>query len=157
MADYNRSTRELTSQDIPADVRRVLTEHIEFHNLRSTLLQEILIAIESKADKIKKGMFTPAGVKSSVAYVIVTKTWLFDVVKPEGGTFSVLSARLANITVTDYEKDPAYSIMPDTGVFVNGTFTDAGERASKFIGLGKEPAGARFKEVLIQAVQDVQG
>jgi hypothetical protein len=61
---------------------------------------------------------------------------------------------LSDIVVTDYEKSPFYSKIPDTGVQVTGRFTDTSESSTSFIGLGKDAAGEKFKSMLIGAVQN---
>ncbi len=155
MGDYNRSTRELTLQEIPQNAVKALNRHIELHNL-GDVLDDVLICIEAKAEKIKKGLFAPPGPKTSVSYVVVTKGWLFEAINAEGDAFHAISARLSNITVTDYEKSPFYSKIPDNGMDVNGMFTDATEQGMRFIGLGKDAAGEKFKEILIQAAQEAK-
>jgi hypothetical protein len=55
--------------------------------------------------------------------------------------------------VEDYEKSSFQKLIPDTGVNLTGQFTDPTERASSFIGLGRDAAGEKFKQLLIQAVQ----
>jgi hypothetical protein len=55
--------------------------------------------------------------------------------------------------VEDYEKSSFCKMIPDTGMNVNGQFTDASELGSIFLPLGKDDAGEKFKSVLIEAVQ----
>jgi hypothetical protein len=45
---------------------------------------------------------------------------------------------------------------PDTGMNLNGQFTDASELGSIFLPLGKDEAGEKFKSVLIEKVQKVK-
>jgi hypothetical protein len=44
-------------------------------------------------------------------------------------------------------------MIPDTGMNVNGRFTDASELGSIFVPLGKDKAGEKFKVQVIEAVQ----
>jgi len=46
--------------------------------------------------------------------------------------------------------------MPDSGLQVNGKFTDVTENASAFIGLENNVVGKRFKDLVIGAVQDAK-
>jgi hypothetical protein len=56
--------------------------------------------------------------------------------------------------VQDYAQTSFAKMVPDTGVQVNGMFTDASEAASAFIGLDASATSMKFKETLIKAVQD---
>jgi hypothetical protein len=45
-------------------------------------------------------------------------------------------------------------MVPDSGIQVNGKFTDFSENASAFLGLEENAAGNKFKDVVIRAMQD---
>ena len=45
-------------------------------------------------------------------------------------------------------------MISDSGIEVNGLFTDASESVSAFIGLENSTAGRKFKETVIKATQD---
>ncbi len=155
MGDYNRSTRELSLDTLSADVRIALQAHIEKHEL-GPVLNEVLSCTEALADKIKKGLFAGPGPRTSSSTLVLTPRWLFEVLRLDSQPLYVRSARLADVIVTDYEKSPFYARIPDSGVEVTGLFTDTAERTSSFIGLGKDPAGEKFKSALIHAVQQAK-
>jgi hypothetical protein len=48
---------------------------------------------------------------------------------------------LRDITVEDYEKSGFSKMIPDTGMNINGRFTDASEAGLTFLPLGKDEAG----------------
>jgi hypothetical protein len=155
MSDYNRSTREVTLASCSAEVTDALNKHIELYNL-GRILDDILICVEANAEKIKKGLFSGPGAKSVKTVIVLTPRWLMQVIKLDNEAAFARSAQLADIVVSDYEKNPFYSKLPDTGVEVSGRFTDASESSSSFIGLGRDAAGERFRGMLIQAVQNAK-
>ena len=68
----------------------------------------------------------------------------------------MLSAQLSNITVQDYSQTLFAKLIPDSGLEVNGLFTDASESSSAFIGLGEGMAANEFKEIVVRAAQDAR-
>lgn len=152
MGDYNRSNRKLTIDDIGAEAKAVIQNHLEQYNL-GDLLKDALFCIETKSEKIKKGLFSGPGGKLVISTVILTPRWLIQVLKSDSQAAFARSAQLRDITVSDYEKNPFYSKLPDTGLEVSGKFTDTSESGTSFFGLGKDDAGEKFKSALIEAVQ----
>ena len=152
MGDYSRSTREVTLANLTSEITDALNKHIEHYDLGS-ILDDVLICIESNSDKIKKGLFSGPGAKMVKSIVILTPRWLVQIIKSDNEAAFVRSAQLIDIVVTDYEKSPFYSKIPDTGVQVTGRFTDTSESSMSFIGLGKDAAGEQFKEMLIERIQ----
>ncbi len=155
MGGYNRSTREMTLANVSPGTMNVINKHIEQYNLGS-ILDDALICIESNHEKIKKGMFSGPGAKMLKVTVILTPRWVIEVYKSDNDVPFARSAQLKDITVSDWEKDPMYAKMPDTGVTITRRFTDTSESSSSFFGLGKDAAGDKFKEIFIKAVQDAK-
>ena len=155
MGGYNRSTREMILANVSPDTMNVINKHLEQYNLGS-ILDDALICIESNHEKIKKGLFSGPGAKMLKVTVILTPRWVIEVYKSDNDVPFARSAQLKDITVSDWEKDPMYAKMPDTGVNVTGRFTDTSESSSSFFGLGKDAAGDKFKEIFIKAVQDAK-
>lgn len=155
MGDYNRSTHEVNPVNLSAEITDTLNKHIELYNLNS-ILDDILICIETNSEKIKKGLFSGPGAKNVKSVILLTPHWLLQVIKSDNETAFARSIKLTDIVVTDYEKSPFYSRIPDTGVEVTGRFTDTGESSSSFIGLGKDVAGEKFKKILIETVQNTK-
>jgi hypothetical protein len=152
MGDYNRSTRELTLDALPPSMSAALMAHIEKYNL-GEVLSDVLFCAEANAEKIKKGLFAGPGPKVLKTGLVLTKRWLFEVQVADGAAPYARSIRLVDGVVEDYEKSSFQKLIPDTGVNLTGQFTDTTERASSFIGLGRDAAGEKFKQLLIQAVQ----
>lgn len=153
MGDYNRSTRELTLETLPAAMSAALKTHIEQYNL-GDVLGDALICIEVTSDKIKMGLFSGPGPKVMTMGVVLTKRWLFEIRAADNEAPYARSLRLADIVVEDHEKSAFARMVPDTGVHITGQATGATESGTSFIGLGKDAAGGKFKETLICAVQE---
>jgi hypothetical protein len=155
MGDYNRSTREVALADLSAEITGTLNKHIELYNLGS-ILEDALICVDANSEKIKKGLFSGPGPKTMNNVVIVTPRWLLQVIKSDNDPAFARSAQLRDIAVMDYEKSPFFARIPDNGMEVTGHFTDTSENSTSFIGLGKDAAGDKFKQVLIEAVQSAK-
>jgi hypothetical protein len=155
MGNYNRSTREVTLASFSPEIMDALNKHIELHNLGS-VLDNILICVDSNSEKIKKGLFSGPGAKSVKAVMILTPRWFLEIIKSDNEAAFARSMQLTDTVVTDYEKSPFYAKIPDTGVEITGHFANASEASSSFIGLGKDAAGEKFKGMLIEAVQNAK-
>lgn len=152
MGDYHRSTREVRFDEIPADVMQSIRAYIEKHNL-GDILSNVSLCIVSTNEKIKKGLFGGPGPKLLIQTVILTNRWLILADRVDQNAIYIKSMQLRDITVEDYEKSSFYKMIPDTGMNVNGRFTDASEVGSIFVPFGKDEAGDRFKVQVIEAVQ----
>jgi hypothetical protein len=155
MGDYNRSTRECSFEGLGAEMVSAAKTHIEQYEL-GDILADATICIEVTSEKIKKGLFAGPGPKLVKNGIILTPRWLIQILKFNADAAFARSARLVDIVVSDYEKNPFYAKLPDNGMEVSGSFTDAHERSTSFIGLGKDAAGNKFKEMFIKAVQDAK-
>lgn len=153
MGDYNRSTKEIAFGEIPTNVIKSVQTYIEKHNLGDILANPIM-CIVSTSEKIKKGLFGGGpGPKLLIQTAILTNRWLIIADNVDQNALYIKSMQLRDITVEDYEKSSFYKMIPDTGMNVNGRFTDASEVGSIFVPLGKDEAGDRFKVQFIEAVQ----
>ena len=153
MGDYNRSTKEIAFGEIPTNVIKSVQTYIEKHNLGDILASPIM-CIVSTSEKIKKGLFGGGpGPKLLIQTAILTNRWLILADNVDQNALYIKSMQLRDITVEDYEKSSFYKMIPDTGMNVNGRFTDASEVGSIFVPLGKDEAGDRFKVQIIEAVQ----
>ncbi len=159
MGEWNRSTKECTFDSFAPEMSTAINGHIEQYNL-GAILADVLIAIETKSDKPKKGLFGSA--ETVVIDVVLTPRWLVWAIKDGKGSASAVSARLADIVVTDFSKSKMAQFVQDTGVEITGKFTGLAhglpseQRGSIFIGLGGEPAAKKFQELLIKSVQDAK-
>jgi len=154
MSDWKRSTREVTFEQLPSDMKAEVQKHIELYNL-GDILSDALMCIQTDSEKPKKGLFGSA--ESVRQCAVVTSRWLVWVVS---GTKTpkpaALSALLTDVVVLDYSNTQFAKMVPDSGIQVNGKFTDVSENASAFIGLEENVVGRKFKEVVIAAVQDAK-
>ena len=152
MTDWKRTTREVPFEGLMPDVASAINAHIELYNLGS-ILSDSFMCIQTDAEKAKKGLF---GKTEYTLQVAVVTSYLLIWAVLNANTPAVLSAQLSNVTVQDYAQTPFAKMVPDSGIQVNGLFTDASESASAFIGLDDSAAARKFKEILIKAVQDAK-
>lgn len=69
---------------------------------------------------------------------------------------TLMSALLGDIVVKDYASTQFANLIPDSGIEVTGKFTDVAENVSAFLGLENNIVGKRFKETVIDAVQNAK-
>lgn len=150
MGDYLRTTRECEFDDLQPLLVTAIRGHIDRYEL-GDIEGSALMCCETTSTKKKKGLF---GGKTEVILtgVVITPQWLIWASGKEGEAPGVLSARLDDIRVQDYEESEMYKMMQDTGLNVLGLRTGASDLGSVFIGLGPEPAAQRFRAMLKEAI-----
>lgn len=153
MSDWERSTREITFEQLPPVIMAEIHKHIDLYNL-GDILSDALMCIQSDAKKGKKGLLGAA--ESNHMGVVLSPRWLIWVVSGTKTPAAALSALLQDIVVQDYADTPFARMVPDSGIQVNGKFTDMTENASAFIGLEDNAAGRKFKDLVIEAVQEAK-
>jgi hypothetical protein len=153
MGDYLRSTRECTLDSMRPALAAAIRAHVERHQL-GDVLESAVACCETTSTKTKKGLF---GGKAEVILtgVVLTPQWLIWASGKEHEEPGVLSGRLRDIRVEDYEKSDLYKMVQDTGLHVLGLRTGAAELASAFIGFGPEPAAQQFRAALKDALAKV--
>ena len=152
MSDWKRSTREVSFEQLAADMRSEIQKHIDLYNL-GDILSDALMWIETNSEKAKKGLFGSTQFVHQCA--VVTPRWLLWVVN-DGKSPAALSAMLNDVVIQDYADTPFVKMVPDSGIQINGKLTDVVENVSAFLGLEENAAGKKFKEVVIRAVQDAK-
>jgi len=154
LGDYNRSTKEIAFNDIPANVINSVRAYIEKHTLGDILANPVM-CIVSTSEKIKKGLFGGGGPgpKLLIQTAILTHRWLILADNVDQNALYIKSMQLRDITVEDYEKGSFYKMIPDTGMNISGIATDTPEKGTLFLPLGKDAAGEKFKSVLVEATQ----
>lgn len=153
MSDWKRTTREVPFEDLLPEMVSAVNAHIEQYNL-GPLLSDALMCIQTDSVKVRKGLF---GKSESISQgAIVTPRWLIWVVKSSNAPAAVLSAQLSNVVVQDYAHTQFAKMVPDSGLQINGTFTDVSENAGAFIGLDDGPVAKKFKDLVIQRAQDAK-
>lgn len=153
MGDYNRSTKEIAFNDIPANVINSVRAYIEKHTLGDILANPVMCII-STSERIKKGLFGGGpGPKLLIQTAILTDRWLILADNVDQNALYIKSMQLRDITVEDYEKSSFYKMIPDTGMNISGIATDTPEKGTIFLSLGKDAAGEKFKSALVEATQ----
>lgn len=153
MSDWKRTTLEVSIEKLSADLGTAIAGHIERYHL-SAILEGALMCVETRSEKIKKSLFSGSEVVRTG--VVATSRWLVWASDGTKTGMGVLSAQLRDVTVEDYSQTHFFKLIPDFGVQVSGKFTDVSENGSAFIGLEENDSGRKFKDFLIQAVQDAK-
>jgi len=153
VSDWKRTTKEIPFHNLPSEMVAAINRHIEQYNLGS-ILSDALMCIQTDSEKVKKGLF--GGSQTGRMGVVVTPRWLVWAVSAATTKAAVHSAQLTHVTVQDYAQTSFARMVPDSGIQVNGMFTDASENASAFIGLDDSMAGKKFIEIVIKAAQDAK-
>ena len=151
MSDWKRTTREVPFEGLQLEMKTAIQRHLEQYNL-GAVLSDALMCVQTDSEKVKKGLFGSAETVSMG--IVVTPRWLVWAIRGTKTQLAVLSAQLRDVVVQDYAQTQFAKMIPDTGLQVSGRFTDASENISAFIGVDDSPAGKKFKEIVIQAVQD---
>lgn len=154
MSEWKRSTREIAWEQLPPDAKAEIQKHIELYNV-GDILSDALMYIQTDAEKAKKGLFGSA--ESVRQCAVITPRWLLWTVSGTKTTKPAsMSALLSDVVIQDYAETQFAKMVPDSGIQVSGKFTDVSENASAFIGLEENAAGTKFRDLMIQAVQDVK-
>lgn len=152
MSEWKRSTREVSFDQFPAEIKADVQKYIERYNL-GDILSDALMCIETDSEKAKTGLFGSA--QSVQQYALVTPRWILWVVN-DAKSPATLSALLTDVVIQDYAETPFAKMVPDSGIQINGKFTDMAESVSAFLGLEQNEVGRKFQEILIRAVQDAK-
>jgi hypothetical protein len=143
-----------------------IKEHVQDREL-GDVLSNVLICCETTSERRKLGRFEALKARLGGTYdpdpvhytgIVVTPSWLIWGTSGEQRGTNILSARLRKIEVQDYAKELARFKetklgIEDSGVTVFGVIGSFRERASAFIGLGREEAAEKLKRVLREAIQ----
>lgn len=153
MSDWKRITKEISFESLPSQMVSAINQHIEQHHL-GPILSDVLMCIQTDSEKVKKGLF--GGTEIVQVGAAVTPHWLLWAIGGTKTQTAALSAPLINITVQDYAQTSFAKMIPDSGIEVNGRFTDSNENVSAFIGLENGLSGNKFKEIIIKAAQEAK-
>jgi len=67
------------------------------------ILNDALTCVEVKSEKTKKGLFAGPGPKFAQVALILTPRWLVQTIKADNQPIIARSARLEDVTVSDYQ------------------------------------------------------
>lgn len=143
MGDYIRTTRQCTMADMLPALTAAIRTHIEKHGL-GNVEAGVLMCCETVSSKQKKG-FWGGKAEKILTGVLLASQYVIVATGKENEAIGVISARLRDIRVQDYEQSELNKLIPDTGLILSGLRTDSVDLGSSFIGLGPEPAAQAFR------------
>ncbi len=123
-----------------------IQRHIETYQL-GDIVGTALVGIETASTKKKKG-FLSGKAEVILTGAVLTPQWLIWAAGKEGEAPAVMSAKLSNIQIQDYEKSEMHKLIEDSGLNIMGLRTDSPTPGSAFIGLGPELAAQKFRRLL---------
>lgn len=150
---YTRSTRECTFGDMNPGLVAAIRKHIELNGLDDTESTP-LVCFETTSMHPKKGLFAN-GTETIITGVLITANMLIWTTEKERNPI-VMSALLRNIDAQDFENTAMYKVKPDSGMNITGRYTDITKHGRSFIGLGTDPGGEKFRQMLQHAIQKAQ-
>lgn len=153
MSDWKRWTRESSFDQLPAEMKAEIQRHIEHYHL-GDLMNGLLMCIQSDGE-IKKEAGS-GSVETSQTGVVLSSHWLVWAVSGTNNPAAVYSVRLQDVVIQDYADTPFARVVADSGIQIQGRFTSMAESAGAFIGLEENEVGKKFKERVIQAVQEAR-
>lgn len=154
MNAYIRSTSECTFADLRPELVTAIRSHIEKYKL-GDVESSLLICCETTSTTKKTGLFTN-GSETSITGMLVTAQLLIWTNGKKRDKPIVRSALLRNIDAQDFENTAMYQVNQDSGMNITGHYTDVTKQGQAFIGLGTDPVGEKFRQVLQHAIQKAQ-
>jgi len=155
MNTYTRSTRECTFADLGPELVTAIRKHIDKYKLKD-IESTIRICCETTSTTRKSGLFTNGSETTITGMLVTAQLLIWTTIGKKKDKSFVRSARLRNLDVQDFENTAMYHVNPDSGMNITGRYTDVTKQGQTFIGLGKDPAGEKFRQVLQHAIQRAQ-
>jgi len=152
MSDWKRTTQATPFENLRPELIQAIKAHIENYNLGS-VLSEAVMCIQTDSEKMKKSLF--GGAELVYTSAVLTPRWIIWATSGTKTQTTVLSAQLRDVTVQDYSQTSFMKLIPDSGINIEGHFTDVSENSSAFIGLD-DGAGKKFIEATIKSVIDAK-
>ena len=159
MANYNRTTRECSFEQLRPELKQAMRDYIESQKLVG-IETDILMCCETTSAKK-----TPNGSSGVLAFLgeddpdttvhtgmFVTPEWLVWARSGDKTGTLVTSAHFRNVKVKSYSS----RFNDDTGLEVAGFIGDAPGRVKGYIGMGPEEAARKFCEQVVQAADKVR-
>ena len=153
MNAYTRTTRECAFEDMNPRLTAAIRKHIEQFKLDETESTP-LICFETTSTHQKTGLFA-SGTETIITGLLITTSMLIWTTGKDKNPM-VRSALLRNIDAQDFENTAMYKVKPDSGMNITGRYTDVTKQGQTFIGLGTDPAGEKFRQMLQHAIQKAQ-
>ncbi len=159
MANYYRTTRECSFEELRPELRQAMRDYIENQKMVGIEI-DILMCCETTSEKK-----TPNGGNNLLAFLgeddpdsivttgmFVTPEWLVWARMGDKTGMLVTAANFRNVKVKPFSS----RFDDDTGLEVSGFIGDALGRVKGYIGMGPEEAAREFCDVVVQAAEKVR-
>ncbi len=149
-AAWERDTRVRATIALRPDLLAAMRAHLDLHELSDAEAQA-LVCFETvsrrtgKPSRIERK--AGGGHMTMTQAVVVTPTRLIWAQAADERETLATSELLARLEVTDYEKGPAYGLIPDHGVEIAGIAGPEGRVGTLFFGLGEGPDADRARHM----------
>lgn len=157
---WQRETRVCPTIAVRPDLLAALRAHLELHELGDAEAKA-LVCFETRSTRTGKPSrlerVSGSGHSALTQAAIVTPTRLVWAQAADDDAAAAHSELLATLDVTDYEKGPAFGLLPDHGIEIKGIVAPGGEVGMQFFGLGEGPDADRARHVLKSAVKAAHG
>ena len=157
---WQRETRVCATIALRPDLLAAIRAHLELHELGDAEAKA-LVCFETTSTRTGKPSrlerMSGGGHSALTQAAIVTPTRLVWAQAADDGAASAHSELLAKLDVSDYEKGPAFGLLPDHGIEVKGIVALGGEVGTQFFGLGEGPDADRARHMLKSAVKAAHG
>lgn len=150
MSANTRSTSECTFGEMNPRLVAAIRKHIDLYNLDETESSP-LICFETTSTHQKTGLFAN-GTETIITGMLITTNMLVWTTGKENDLV-VRSAQLRNIGAQDFENTAMYKVKPDSGMNITGRYTDVTKLGRSFIGIGPDPDGKKFRQMLQHSIQ----
>jgi hypothetical protein len=159
VADFNRTTKECSFDELQPDLVQAMRDYFENQKLVG-IENEILMCCETTSEKKtpnkSNGLLAFLGEVDPDVIVhtgmFVTPEWLVWARMGDKSGTLVTSAHFRNVKVKPFSS----RFNDDTGLEVSGFIGDAPGRVKGYIGLGPEEAAQRFCAEVVQAADKLR-
>ena len=146
-----RLTRDCALTELDKSLSAAIQAHLSKFKLAVTP-ESVQMCCETESTQQKKSVF--GGSEKAIQAVILTDERIIWGERVHGKNNSAGSAQLNQIEMRDYEHTAMFNIIPDSGVNITGQYSDSSQTGQLFIALDSGPAGAKFRELLREAIKN---
>ena len=154
MSPYKRSTRQCNFNELRYELITAIRDHQKRYRLTGEDIQPLACIETTSRDLSDPGFFDRLRgntKRTNITTIFMTPTMVYWGLSDTRKLVIILSARLAEIEVKDYEETDSFQKREDEGLELTGRANGGQKKGTYFIGLGLEPAAVEFRQILKDA------